>query len=213
MVLMLQTLRLLQRLSPGLLETSLGNHLQALKTSTDLSLPLDVPANLAEKTIAGRLETSGRALEVVEVMFCQQPPSSHQLENGLQCALSFVDIVAALNEGVQNTVVGSDSHGGLGSKGQVWEEGLRRMLLVVAESESSTEMEADHPGSDNFRTAFTTGIIDSRIGSATLAVLRCTALTRTGLRPETAERAVQVLLEDLADFGREAPIYLSCSAR
>jgi hypothetical protein len=134
---MWQTLRLLQRISPELLGASLNNHLQALKTSSDLSLPLRVPINLEEKTIAGRLETSGRALEVVEVMYCQVPDATHnEMDNGEQCARSFVDIVAALNEGVMNSTVRAESNGGLGSKGQVWEEGLRRMLAILDRSES-----------------------------------------------------------------------------
>jgi hypothetical protein len=134
---MSQTLRLLQRISPDLLRMSLNNHLQALKSSSDLSLPLRVPTNLEEKTIAGRLETSGRALEVVEVMCCQMPEATHnKMDNGGQCARSFVDIVAALNEGVMNSAVRADNGGGLGSKGQVWEEGLRRMLVILDRSES-----------------------------------------------------------------------------
>jgi hypothetical protein len=134
---MWQTLRLLQRISPELLGASLNNHLQALKTSSDLSLPLRVPIDLEEKTIAGRLETSGRALEVVEVMYCQVPDATHnKMDNGEQCARSFVDIVAALNEGVMNSTVRAESNGGLGSKGQVWEEGLRRMLAILDRSES-----------------------------------------------------------------------------
>jgi hypothetical protein len=134
---MWQTLRLLQRISPDLLRASLKNHLQALKTSSDLSLPLRVPADLEEKTIAGRLETSGRALEVVEIMYCQVPEATHnEMDNGGQCARSFVDIVAALNEGVMNSAVRAGNSGGLGSKGQVWEEGLRRMLAILDRSES-----------------------------------------------------------------------------
>jgi hypothetical protein len=61
----------------------------------------------------------------------------------------------------------------------------------------------DHPGARDFVQGFTSGIIDTRIGSATLAVLRCTMLCRSTLDSKTADRAVQVLLEDLADFGRK----------
>jgi hypothetical protein len=131
-----QTLRLLQRVSPDLLGASLNNHLQALKSSSDLSLPLRVPANLEEKTISGRLETSGRALEVIEVMFCQMAETTHdEMDNGERFARSFVDIVAALNEGVMNSAVRAETIGGLGSKGQVWEEGLRRILAILDRSE------------------------------------------------------------------------------
>jgi hypothetical protein len=131
-----QTLRLLQRVSPDLLGASLNNHLQALKSSSDLSLPLRVPANLEEKTISGRLETSGRALEVVEVMHCQMSEVTHdEMDNGERFARSCVDIVAALNEGVINSAVRAENIGGLGSKGQVWEEGLRRILAMLDRSE------------------------------------------------------------------------------
>lgn len=137
---MFQTLRLLERLSPQLLEASLSNHLKALKTSSDLSLPLKVPANLEEKTIAGRLETSSRALEVVEMMYCQTVEiTSDDMENGHQCARSFVDIVAALNEGVLNSAI-TESRGGLASKGQVWEGGLRRILAILDHSELSVKV-------------------------------------------------------------------------
>ena len=61
----------------------------------------------------------------------------------------------------------------------------------------------DHPGARDFVKGFTSGIIDTRIGSATLAVLRCTMLCKSPLDSPTADRAVQVLLEDLADFGRK----------
>jgi hypothetical protein len=51
--------------------------------------------------------------------------------------------------------------------------------------------------------AFTVGILHSRIGSATLAVLRCYTLTRGSLDPNLGKEALQILLEDLTDFGRE----------
>jgi len=69
-------------------------------------------------------------------MHCQVPEAiRNDTENGDQCARAFVDIVAALNEGVLNSAVRAESSGGLGSKGQVWEEGLRRMLAVLERSE------------------------------------------------------------------------------
>jgi hypothetical protein len=70
-------------------------------------------------------------------MYCQiSEATRNQMDNGEQCARSFVDIVAALNEGVVNSAVRAESSGGLGSKGQVWEEGLRRMLVILDRSES-----------------------------------------------------------------------------
>jgi hypothetical protein len=134
-MLMLQTLRLLRRLSPGLLEASLGSHLQALKTSTDLSLPLHVPASLEEKTIAGRLETSARALEVVEIMYCEGDMSAvEEADAGGQCARAYIQILVALNEGVLNSTV-APSSSDRSNKGQVWEEGLRRMSRNLEGSE------------------------------------------------------------------------------
>jgi len=50
---------------------------------------------------------------------------------------------------------------------------------------------------------FSSTMIESRIGSATLAVLRCTTLCKITLDSEMTQSAVQVLLEDLADFGCE----------
>jgi len=63
---------------------------------------------------------------------------------------------------------------------------------------------ADVLGANDYVQGFTSGIIDTRIGSATLVVLRCTMLCKSSLASETADRAVQVLLEDLADFGRKS---------
>jgi len=70
-------------------------------------------------------------------MYCQMPEAiRNDTDNGDHCARAFVDIVAALNEGVMNSAVRTEHSGGLGSKGQVWEEGLRRMLAVLDRSES-----------------------------------------------------------------------------
>lgn len=138
-VLNIQTLRLLKRLSPELLEASLNNHLRALRTSTDLSLPLHAPSSLEEKTIAGRLETSGRALEVVEIMYCDKDTYAVEKgdngDDGGRCARAFVQILVALNEGVLNSAATPESSG-RSHKGQVWEEGLRRMSRILEDSES-----------------------------------------------------------------------------
>ena len=138
-----QTLRLLKRLSPELLEASLNNHLRALKTSTDLSLPLHAPTSLEEKTIAGRLETSGRALEVVEIMYCGKDTyvveKRDNRDDGSRCARAFVQILVALNEGVLNSAAtpGSSDRS---HKGQVWEVGLRRMSRILEDSESPIQV-------------------------------------------------------------------------
>jgi hypothetical protein len=74
-------------------------------------------------------------------MYCEKAEASDDhAENGTQCARSFVGIVTALNEGVMNsdaTEIGS----GLGSKGQVWEAGLRRVLQILDESELAQSFE------------------------------------------------------------------------
>jgi len=69
-------------------------------------------------------------------MYCQSPEASrNEMDYGAQCARSFVEILTALNEGVTNSAVRTESSGGLGNKGQVWEEGLRRMLAILDRSE------------------------------------------------------------------------------
>jgi hypothetical protein len=65
-------------------------------------------------------------------------------------------------------------------------------------------------GSEAFATSFTREILLARLGSATLAVLRCTVLSTATLEVQMAEDAVQILLEDLADFGRELPHLSLC---
>ena len=71
-------------------------------------------------------------------MYCQSPKASrNEKDDGAQCARSFVEIVTALNEGVTNSVVKTETRGSLGNKGQVWEEGLRRMLAILDRSESN----------------------------------------------------------------------------
>lgn len=138
-VLNFQTLRLLKRLSEELLEASLNNHLRALKTSSDLSLPLHVPTSLEEKTIAGRLETSGRALEVIEIMYRDKDTyvveEGDNGDDGSRCARAFVLILVALNEGVLSSAATPEASD-RSHKGQVWEEGLRRMSRILEDSES-----------------------------------------------------------------------------
>jgi hypothetical protein len=112
-----------------LLDAALNNHLEALKTSSNLALPLDVPAGFEEKTTAGRLETSSRALEVVEIKYRANTAASEQGDQGCDCARAFIGIIGALNEGV----VSSATSGTIGgsSKGQIWEDGLRRILDLL----------------------------------------------------------------------------------
>jgi len=128
MVADLQTLRLLYRLSPDLLHVTFDNLLANLRTSSDLALPLEYPTSLAAKTTAGRLETSSRALEVAEILH-QVLLDIDRIENGRSFGKAFAKIVGALNEGVLgSSAVPSIPDRQASSGGQVWEEGLRRVL-------------------------------------------------------------------------------------
>jgi hypothetical protein len=130
-----QTLSLLYRLLPDLLSVTFDNLLTALRTSSDLALPLEPPTSLGAKTTAGRLETSGRALEVAELLHCRYT-ATHDGEDGQHFAEAVVEIVAALNEGVVNSASAPLDQGGLASKGgQVWEEGLRRVIATLSDGE------------------------------------------------------------------------------
>ena len=64
-------------------------------------------------------------------MYCNQSPANNQFDLGDDCAHAFVDIVAALNEGVIKSAVSTKSRGGVGDKGQVWEAGLRKMVFLL----------------------------------------------------------------------------------
>lgn len=138
-----QTLRLLLRLSPELLDTSFQNLLSALRTSTDLSLPLNPPTSLEEKTTAGRLETSSRALEVSEIKSCRLFSDTRHDAAGLgsHFGADFVEILLALNEGVVNSTVVLSGSEGRSTGGQVWEEGLRRVSAILNDSKSSTGLD------------------------------------------------------------------------
>lgn len=135
-----QTLRLLSKLSPELLNISFENLLSALRTSSDLCLPLNPPSSFEEKTTAGRLETSARALEVVEVQHCDASSDNDDSHSkGKLFAADFVEILVALNEGVVNsTVILSAS--GSSKGGHVWEEGLRRVLAILSYRESPSPL-------------------------------------------------------------------------
>lgn len=111
--------------------------MSGLRTSSDLCLPLNPPTSFEEKTTAGRLETSSRALEVAEVQHCGGVSANDDSgAKGRQFAADFVKILLALNEGVVNsTVVLSGS--GPSTGGQVWEEGLRRVLAILGDRESA----------------------------------------------------------------------------
>jgi hypothetical protein len=128
----IKTLGLLSKLSRELLNVSFENLLSALRTSSDLCLPLNPPSSFEGKTTAGRLETSSRALEVAEIQHCNVTGNHEEpFTMGRHFAADFVEILLALNEGVVNsTVILTGS--GPSTGGQVWEEGLRRVLAMLS---------------------------------------------------------------------------------
>lgn len=100
-----------------------------------MCLPLHPPEAFEEKTTAGRLETSSRALEVAELQYCSTSPKENDEDLGKHFAASFVEILLALNEGVVNSTVVLSGSGASSSGGQVWEEGLRRVLALIESRE------------------------------------------------------------------------------
>lgn len=55
-----------------------------------------------------------------------------------------------------------------------------------------------------FKAGLAEEIVQHRIGSATLVVLRCSVLSDPSIRLEKTDETLQVLLDDLQDFGRES---------
>jgi len=114
-------LRLLQALSPELLAAALQNHLESLVSSTNLALPLDAPERLdtESKLKRGREETARRALEVVEMQSAALPDR----QAGEILATGVVRVCGTLS--------------GVESEGRVWEAGLKAVLRMLQDSESS----------------------------------------------------------------------------
>ena len=124
-------------MSPELLDITFGNLLTALRTSSDLSLPLNPPVSFEEKTTAGRLETSSRALEVAEMQYCSGTDQTDEVRlRGGQFAGAFVEILATLNEGVVNSTAILSSKSG-STVGQIWEDGLRKVLAIWTDRKPS----------------------------------------------------------------------------
>lgn len=69
----------------------------------------------------------------------------------------------------------------------------------------SNELERPDDGAEtpDFQAGFAAEIVRHRIGSATLAVLRCTVVSQLTPSPGLAQQTLQVLLNDLVDFGRK----------
>ena len=110
-----ETLRLLQKLSPELLPAALQNHLESLRSSTDLALPLDLPEGLDDitKLRRGREETAIRAVEVVRITAAVLPDdkAGGALASGLSRICSTL----------------SDVEG----EKRVWEAGLQAILGIL----------------------------------------------------------------------------------
>lgn len=106
----MQTLRLLGKMSPELLDAAYRNHLDSLATSSNLALPLKIPEALdtASKLRLGRLETAGRALEVAKAKAATMVNDS---EAGKELAHDISGICDVMD--------------GLDSETAVWESGLK----------------------------------------------------------------------------------------
>ncbi|WWC87415.1 uncharacterized protein L201_002304 [Kwoniella dendrophila CBS 6074] len=125
------TTRLLKSLSPDLLTMVLQTHLESIKTSTNLSLPMNLANSLTieEKTTIGKYETASRALEVAEAGWGADAEGY---------AKGVIDVLDTLEEeAVQDT------------KEAVWDEGARSILARLTYMPSS------------FAQSFTTFIIES----------------------------------------------------
>lgn len=135
----MQTLRLLRTVSPQLLDLTLQNYLSALRSSSNLSLPLTrshavstTPKSDIDLVTGARLETAARALEVAERLYMMG-----ETKDGNGFGSAVINIIGALNEGVVGDIVEpSLLHSGSAkgdAKAHVWESGMRRILEVVQE--------------------------------------------------------------------------------
>nr|XP_019047754.1 hypothetical protein I302_04371 [Kwoniella bestiolae CBS 10118]OCF26684.1 hypothetical protein I302_04371 [Kwoniella bestiolae CBS 10118] len=108
------TIKLLQKLSSELPNMVLQTHLDSIRSSTNLSLPLTLADRLTieERMKIGKYETASRALEVVEVQY---------EEDGRRYASGVLDVLDTLNSKTKG-------------KGSVWDEGARRVLARLDHS-------------------------------------------------------------------------------
>ncbi|WRT65256.1 uncharacterized protein IL334_002199 [Kwoniella shivajii] len=99
------TIRLLYNLDLNLPSMVFQKHIESIKTSTELSLPLYLSTSLSieDKTTIGRYETASRALEVVEIT-CR--------EDGREYAKGLLEVLDVLNVRTSG----------------VWDEGVRCQL-------------------------------------------------------------------------------------
>ncbi|ODO01938.1 hypothetical protein L198_02668 [Cryptococcus wingfieldii CBS 7118] len=120
------TIRLLESLSPDLPRSIFQRYLESLKSNSDLSLPMNIPADhpLASKVDLARRETARRALEVLEVTSAED--GEVYGENVANLLLIF--------EGGQN-------------EGTIWEELLRGVMEFIV---SKDDGKLIHPFSFSF---------------------------------------------------------------
>ena len=113
-----QTLRLLDRLSPDLPRASYTNHLQAIRSSTDLALPLGYSNdNPAAKLRAAQEETALRALEAAEVILGLDEDT---LKAGEVFGQSVGEVFEVLSEAQDRE-----------RRRIIWEQGVRVVLEIL----------------------------------------------------------------------------------
>ena len=119
-----QTLCLLHRSSPDLTRMSYANHMQALKTSTDLSLPLGISPDLntEQKIGIGQRETAWRAMEVEEAVFNLQGDPKEAVADYVR---GFQEVCEVLHDAQ-----------GPEQRWIVWQKGLYRVLEMPRSSGS-----------------------------------------------------------------------------
>ncbi|ORX36094.1 armadillo-type protein [Kockovaella imperatae] len=182
-----QTLRLLFRLSPELTYQSFSNHLEALRTSADLSLPLNYSNDDPEaKLCAAQEETALRALEAANVVY--------DLTGGPRLALDWV-------ESVEEVLIALEEARDEPHRRAVWEQGVRSALDTIEKSPSE------------FQTAIAEhlGLIEQ--SSSTLDVIRSSVLAQYAHLSEDKTAAVlSALLKDIdnANVSVQELLILAC---
>lgn len=232
----MQTLRLLRKISPELLHVTFDNYLSDLRTSSNLSLPLQLSVSSASgpsavasldpdtKLTAGRLETASRTLEVCEFRYTQESSNDtagratsqdelarNARSRGKAFAEALIEIVNALNEGVFSDTVVLPPGGSTG--GQVWEGGMTRVLELLKDGEfvhppkPAALVTDKFAGSVDFARAFTSTMINADFSSSTLAVLRATVIcSYAEFTNEEVQVCSDVLIGDLGSYGRESHV-------
>ena len=115
----LQTLRILHRLSPDLVQMTFDNLIDSVKTSTNLCLPpLPPELSMDRKVLEGQRETTMRAIEVAEVVARLGDPPNNS-ESGQTFMTKIVQALDVLWM-VQNE-----------RRTDIWDPGAKRVLDFV----------------------------------------------------------------------------------